>query len=554
MKNKQKSSFSAYPPPPSYPTSSSSSSFATFSSPTASYVFPSPFTEVDVPAALHGKGVNLRYLGTVFEYLCDNPIRRNFLRDETTFIPGMVLCAVEAVARARAIKNFVNKHLRIQMKSLALSVEAPYRIMLVNEFNVFFRYDDDPLKRDETEQNWREIREDLLYNHGFVEEKVDICLAMVRGVFHPSKGGIGEGVTAVIRGVSYSPSDVQDFLIQADSELGATPLYLLFSRLVKIMNLEFSDVAVRQFLNFSPMLKVIGGSFPAEASTPFHLADLSRIGVILKGMEIGMAAQANFFYSQGLVVEARAGGKDAANHHYALAESVYKKIISAHPNDFETKYNLGVTKYRMLLLKYPPSEDMIFDSKDPEVQAMSLDLNDLKAAGPTDPRVRTLMGKFYLSCGKYQKAEIYLLKAVVLAPESEEYLRNYADLLEGSQLCMLAGIFRLRASLVKKIIKKSRERILKEHWHTEGTNDNVLSQLMNGDSMVEDQQDLFLSQSIDIMSSYPPQIQDIVVGKRRCDKATVIKTVTEFIQNNAPPPSPEPTTASPAPRKKKKFW
>ena len=35
------------------------------------------------------------------------------------------------------------------MKRLAMSVEAPYRILLLNELNVFFRYDDDAMARKE---------------------------------------------------------------------------------------------------------------------------------------------------------------------------------------------------------------------------------------------------------------------------------------------------------------------------------------------------------------------------------------------------------------------
>ena len=35
------------------------------------------------------------------------------------------------------------------MKRLAMSVEAPYRILLLNELNVFFRYDDDEMARKE---------------------------------------------------------------------------------------------------------------------------------------------------------------------------------------------------------------------------------------------------------------------------------------------------------------------------------------------------------------------------------------------------------------------
>ena len=115
------------------------------------------------------------------------------------------------------------------------------------------------------------------------------------------------------------------------------------------MNLEFSSYAIRQFQRGSLFADstILKGTeafrFPPEARVPFSefdfiffllllvspltnpspRCDLLKIKVRVKGMKIGMNAEANFFYSQAVNLERRTQGDDAAMVNYMKAEVIY---------------------------------------------------------------------------------------------------------------------------------------------------------------------------------------------------------------------------------------
>ena len=71
--------------------------------------------------------------------------------------------------------------------------------------------------------------------------------------------------------------------------------------------------------------------YPEEAKKPFSLVDLVKISVHVKGMNLGLKAQANFFFSHGEYVESRTAGKDLAIEYYQTAKSLYSELLSSFP-------------------------------------------------------------------------------------------------------------------------------------------------------------------------------------------------------------------------------
>jgi len=197
-------------------------------------------------------------------------------------------------------------------------------------------------------------------------------------------------------------------------------------------------------------------------------------------MNLGLKAQANFFFSQAEYVETRTGGEDLASEYYLTAKTLYSEVLSSYPSDSEAQLNLAVTLTKMLNIKYKeqpfPSDDGgVEDVNQKFIKAIAIS-KDEKGVPPANAYF--FYAKFLSRCRELGKAEANFLKAIKATPFCARYMLDYAVFLKRErEMKKLSFVMLLRAKLISEALKQSLELLEK--------GDSAASILMRCDSVVQ---------------------------------------------------------------------
>jgi len=360
---------------------------------------------VHIPELLHGSGVNLRYIGYV--------LRCSHHRNSQIFL------LVEALSRV--IKNRFRKCLRERMKKLKLPLEAPYRVLTVDFFNLVFG---DSI---ESEQYWKEELTSDLRFYFYVDEKQEKIVEALA----ESQGQSSEIHLCNLRALLSSKLD----------GAGVFGRFLLFQRLKLMCGVRFSSTTESKFSSFT-------------MGSPLTQLDIERIGCRVKHMNIIEMAQGTFLFDKATRDEALS--VDERRRLLVAAIPKYENALETDPNNREINLYLAECWCKVQELSIVPGQD--FDPQHPVViRAEQYYYRAISAAHKRHyVEIRLKYASFLEKCGpsRRERAETQYIGALEHSPNHLQGLLCYANFLRAyKQEPDLAALFEQRVQLIQAVSK-----------------------------------------------------------------------------------------------------
>ena len=375
---------------------------------------------INLPECLHRNGVNLRYIGLIFNLIQDRTLK-------------MVLL-IEAIARI--LKNDLRRRLRRKMAHLQLPFEAPYRALVVQFLNRVFYHT--VLGSPASLRYWKSfIAKQGLNKFHLTSFNVDSEGEPVLTDPYTSESMAQEDDNVnemKLRGQTTPPhSLLKKHLTGSDSP---TFLELLMKRFICLSGLQLSEHAQ-------------GACRGAEA---FHLLDCPAMEIKVKQMSIVTNAQGHALFNRASL----STDPVSALALFTEAVKVYDLALQHSPNDWEILLNAAECWTKIYLYKASGGKVMTsikLNTTHPLVHHIEHYYFRAMNADRDNPFIHHKYARFLMLCtpSRLERAQDEFLHALELDPSSTEYLMSYATFLR-NEMQESAAADRFEARLYRAML------------------------------------------------------------------------------------------------------